>query len=1075
MTAPKIAKTFPLFLCILLLLSQQSGRALPLATDGLKFFNNFFVTGDVVVGGVGTWSTGSGTIHMGTPAPPMSAAPEGAEALAAFLYWQVVTSANPTTVDVNAGATFNGLPLDTPLGTQLLPTTQGVAVGTQACQLNGGSSKRVHTFRSDVLRFLDVDTATGRRVINKVDGYPVVFANNGTTRTLGASLVVIYRHPDPAWPLSAIVISDGSFVKQQSATLHQRIEGFYDPKSVQGQITYVAGSAQSNLGERLTGPFASRNGLFSGSSGNAWDNVTVTTNALVAGTTYIDTAIAPQTTGPLGFLVNDCIAMGAMIYRTEVNDTDEDGLLDLWESSASTLYDPKGQPLPKLSAMGADSGQRDIFIEVGAMRTHASVEGTTYGSSEAPLSSTLESVTDYNGHTHLPTPAALKMLGDAFDAKGIKLHFDVGPPSVYQDLFAPTVADATVANAYLVGNGIGNNLPIYATGGELIDETACVPSDPGVLPEVDCQFPDYPGTVNWKTGFELYKEQFFDANRKDSFRYALYAHSKAAPKSLFPCLAPEMGGPVFDSNNDCASGINPLFHVPGGVSGSGEYPGGDFLVTLGLWDNTKFVGSDFVVASTTMHELGHTLDLGHGGTSVPNCKPNYLSVMNYSFQLGGLVGADGVPHLGYSDADHDDVNEDGGLDEHDSVPGAYRTSWYAPWSPGDPGTPAKRFCNGLKFPVGWPQMVRIDGTPGSQIDWNADGDTDDSGLSQDVNFDGEPDGVAVSGEPSTTLQGYDDWMNLRLNQVGSRRNFGGLSIGPLGVQLLSDGSQLLADGSVLLADGGRLTNGVGFLADGSVFPADGSMFLADGSVLLADGVQLLSDGSVLLADGSPLLADGARPLTDGSVFLADGSVFLADGSVFLADGSVLLADGVQLLSDGSVFLADGSPLLADGVKIAWHFAEPTPQVAAESGTIPGPNSLTACVIGGTGESACSPGPPSNPPSEPLHRVWLDWEAPNTGDVDHYLVYRVEGDTITSASVLEQTTVPGAQTFLLDETELPNGIHFTYVVEAVLADDDETVTPRSNEKTITAENTKPLADSQGVTVWEDWPSEPPSSR
>ena len=120
----------------------------------------------------------------------------------------------------------------------------------------------MHTFRSDVLRFLDVDTATGRRVINKVDGYPVVFANNGTTRTLGASLVVIYRHPDPAWPLSAIVISDGSFVKQQPATLHQRIEGFYDPKSVQGQITYVAGSAQSNLGERLTGPFASRNGLF---------------------------------------------------------------------------------------------------------------------------------------------------------------------------------------------------------------------------------------------------------------------------------------------------------------------------------------------------------------------------------------------------------------------------------------------------------------------------------------------------------------------------------------------------------------------------------------------------------------------------------------------------------------------------------------------------------------------------------------------------------------------------------------------------------------------------------------------
>ena len=50
-----------------------------------------------------------------------------------------------------------------------------------------------------------------------------------------------------------------------------------------------------------------------------------------------------------------------------------------------------------------------------------------------------------------------------------------------------------------------------------------------------------------------------------------------------------------------------------------------------------------------MHELGHTFGLGHGGDAMPNCKPNYLSVMNYMFQLGGLVDAEGVPHLGYSE------------------------------------------------------------------------------------------------------------------------------------------------------------------------------------------------------------------------------------------------------------------------------------------------------------------------------------------------------------------------------------------------------------------------------------------
>ena len=33
-----------------------------------------------------------------------------------------------------------------------------------------------------------------------------------------------------------------------------------------------------------------------------------------------------------------------------------------------------------------------------------------------------------------------------------------------------------------------------------------------------------------------------------------------------------------------------------------------------------------------MHELGHNLGLKHGGSDHLNCKPNYLSVMNYAFQ-----------------------------------------------------------------------------------------------------------------------------------------------------------------------------------------------------------------------------------------------------------------------------------------------------------------------------------------------------------------------------------------------------------------------------------------------------------
>lgn len=48
---------------------------------------------------------------------------------------------------------------------------------------------------------------------------------------------------------------------------------------------------------------------------------------------------------------------------------------------------------------------------------------------------------------------------------------------------------------------------------------------------------------------------------------------------------------------------------------------------------------------TFMHELGHSLGLSHGGTDITGFKPNYLSIMNYAFQISGLHRPD------YEDAD----------------------------------------------------------------------------------------------------------------------------------------------------------------------------------------------------------------------------------------------------------------------------------------------------------------------------------------------------------------------------------------------------------------------------------------
>jgi hypothetical protein len=74
-------------------------------------------------------------------------------------------------------------------------------------------------------------------------------------------------------------------------------------------------------------------------------------------------------------------------------------------------------------------------------------------------------------------------------------------------------------------------------------------------------------------------------------------------------------------------------------SGLAELPGNDFFVTLGHWrrydDHQMAVPGGTVdqQAGTFMHELGHTLGLRHGGADNLNHKPNYLSVMNYHWQM----------------------------------------------------------------------------------------------------------------------------------------------------------------------------------------------------------------------------------------------------------------------------------------------------------------------------------------------------------------------------------------------------------------------------------------------------------
>ena len=51
--------------------------------------------------------------------------------------------------------------------------------------------------------------------------------------------------------------------------------------------------------------------------------------------------------------------------------------------------------------------------------------------------------------------------------------------------------------------------------------------------------------------------------------------------------------------------------MPIGASGVADLPGFNSMITLGLSKN--FLGTEYFQASTTLHELGHTMELWHGG------------------------------------------------------------------------------------------------------------------------------------------------------------------------------------------------------------------------------------------------------------------------------------------------------------------------------------------------------------------------------------------------------------------------------------------------------------------------------
>jgi hypothetical protein len=256
-----------------------------------------------------------------------------------------------------------------------------------------------------------------------------------------------------------------------------------------------------------------------------------------------------------------------------VIDSDVDGIPDSAKLNCNTYAGLD------LFAMGARPGGRDIFLEVQVMDQNPGTTTVDLGV--------------------VPRKEALQKVVNAFAAKGIRLHIDIG------SRFSPTFDPA---NFNLGGGNAPGAIPF-----SLCTDLPIRSSDV-VRPQC--------------SNFFQHKNSNFDVRRRVIFSYNLFA------------------------NSQLTTGLN-------GSSGFAEIRGNDSMITMGGgWGFTTTATATLTAeqstlryinmqASTLMHEFGHNLGLRHGGfENLPNFKPNYVSVMNYMYQLSGLPGVQNDSSVG---------------------------------------------------------------------------------------------------------------------------------------------------------------------------------------------------------------------------------------------------------------------------------------------------------------------------------------------------------------------------------------------------------------------------------------------